>query len=159
MPKQHDQGKYQVQFYPLILLIFIKLFMLKYYTYHSLLIIIEACKKCKFDEFLCGIFRRTGNLNNLQNMTLIQICSIYAFFFDIFINIHFQYQTRQTKFSHSPDTLSGIKGDVHQTHRDQLVSHGLQRGHDLTNGIMEGTESNRMMKETPGFQVNLVEKL
>ena len=30
---------------------------------------------------------------------------------------------------------------------------------DLTNGVMEGTESNRIKKETPGFQVNLVEKL
>ena len=52
-----------------------------------------------------------------------------------------------------------MKGDVRQTHRDQLISHGKQRGHDLTNGVMEGTESNRIIKENPGFQMNIVEKL
>ena len=44
----------------------------KYNAYLLLFIIIEACKECEFNELLCGIFRRTGNLNALQNMTLVQ---------------------------------------------------------------------------------------
>ena len=52
-----------------------------------------------------------------------------------------------------------MTGDVRRTHRDQLSHHGVQSGHDLTNGVMEGTESNKIIKENPGFHMNLVEKL
>ena len=40
----------------------------KYYAYFLMFIILEACKECKFNEFLCWIFRRTGNLNNLLDI-------------------------------------------------------------------------------------------